>query len=148
MLSPEYQIVASPSFSDLKDIRPLKQLVFKDVPRVDYSCVKPLKADFTLVRSKAGQLVAVGGISYADEHGQFGNLAVHPDHRHNGIAKFLINKRVERAKELEITSLYIAPLLDSNSLQSYYIEEHGFELGDDMSLTCGENPLQLFVPNP
>lgn len=74
------------------------------------------------VKVDQGETVGVGSLRYNAKEGELSCLAVLPDHRRQGIGKWLIAERVRRAQELGVATLHIERLADTNVLASYYID--------------------------
>jgi GNAT superfamily N-acetyltransferase len=77
------------------------------------------------VRNRQQELIGVGVLNGTAEHAALSDLVVHPEHRHKGIGKALIQKRLALATELGVRTIGVN-LVPSNSLGSLYFEL-GFE---------------------
>ena len=78
------------------------------------------------VRSAEAELVGYGGLMLRDsEWAEMGDLMVHPDHRHKGLGRLLIAKRLKIADSLGILEITIEEIENTNPLRNYY-EELGF----------------------
>ena len=76
------------------------------------------------VRGQLGELVGVGFLTGNQRVAYLSGLAVRPEHRHQGIAKMMIQSRVACADRLHIRHLETS-LATTNSLEAYY-KELGF----------------------
>lgn len=77
------------------------------------------------IRDQEAKLVGVGFVDGPETDACLDGLAVHPDHRHRGLGKFLIKSRVKQARAMGIVQLETS-LAGSNMLGSLY-EELGVE---------------------
>lgn len=84
------------------------------------------------VRDRSHNLVGFAAIEGDIEHAGLNHLAVHPDHRHIGIGRALVKKRVEIADQIGIQRLD-ALLMDTNTLGRLYTEL-GFEAIDERTV--------------
>jgi len=71
------------------------------------------------------RLIGIGFLAGNRRHGVLCDLAVHPDHRSQGIGAAIVLERMRIAGELQIPYLYTA-LSDENPLRHMY-ERLGFE---------------------
>lgn len=76
---------------------------------------------FMGVRDGRRRLVGMGAILGDVDLGNMSNLAVDPEHRHQGIGRTLVRERVKAADRLGIGVLD-THLMPSNTLRSLYIE--------------------------
>ena len=75
-----------------------------------------------------------------------GDLVVHPDDQHVGLARALTTERLAMAEDLEIDSLFIPPITEQNSLEFFY-KEQGFTKNPDGSFMRGPDPRPvLYMP--
>lgn len=97
------------------------------------------------VRHDSGLLVGFGSVYTKGVHGEFADFVVNPEHQGKGIGKAVIDERLRVAEGLGITSLFIHPLEDTNTLEPYYFER-GFKklLVGRIGLGRGPNPAPVF----
>lgn len=82
-----------------------------------------VKTEYFSVLDKAQDTVGVGLLRYTDAgEADLSCLAVMSDQQGRGIGKWLINKRVQRARDLGVTALFVGRLSQENTLASYYAE--------------------------
>lgn len=80
------------------------------------------------VRAPSKELVGIGFLFEYGGAAHLSALSVHPNHRHQGIGRFLVKHRVEAAREYGLTDIK-AMLISTNTLGSYY-KEFGVEVLD------------------
>lgn len=120
------------SFSTLKDcylgpVYEIEQLCFKD-PWSLQSFLKELSNPmaYYVVAIIGERVVAYGGFWHIVDEGHITNIAVHPDFRQKGIGKALLDKMIERARELDISRLTLEVRRGNKAARSLY-EGKGFE---------------------
>jgi|SRR5665213_137856 len=87
------------------------------------------------IRSSDGLLVGVGFLEGRADYGAWlEGLAIHPEHRHRGLGKFIIDRRITMAHELGIDDIQSA-LDTTNTLATYY--------GDQGVITRKSSPIRL-----
>ena len=72
-------------------------------------------------RNSRRRLVGVGFLDGVITHAQLDNLAVHPEHRHQGIGRTLVRQRVELAKDIGVQTI-TTRLSSTNTLGPLYHE--------------------------
>ncbi len=86
-----------------------------------------------------GRLVAFANIISREGRGEMGDLVVHPAAQHQKLAQTLTLERLAIAEQQGITSLFIPPITDQNTLGPFYIE-NGFTQNPDGSFSRGPDP--------
>jgi amino-acid N-acetyltransferase len=76
---------------------------------------------YFVVREDDGRVVGVAGLEIHGEDGLLRSVAVDPDYRGQGIAASLVEAAIERAKRVELRSVY---LLTTTARD--YFARHGF----------------------
>ena len=93
-----------------------------------------------------GHLAGFATIISRGHQGEMGDLVVHPDDQHVGLARALTTERLAMAEDLEIDSLFIPPITEQNSLEFFY-KEQGFTKNPDGSFMRGPDPRPvLYMP--
>jgi LPS sulfotransferase NodH len=92
-----------------------------------------------MIATNDSQLVGFGNIVARNSQGVLNDLIVDPVHRHNGLAQAIVLERLAMADELVISSLYIPPISELNTLEGFYIEQ-GFSKQLDSSFVRGPEP--------
>ena len=76
---------------------------------------------YFVVREDDGRVVGVAGLEIHGEDGLLRSVAVDPDYRGQGIAASLVEAAIERAKRVELRSVYLL----TTSARDYFAR-HGF----------------------
>jgi GNAT superfamily N-acetyltransferase len=91
------------------------------------------------VRATNGKLAGSGRILHDGSVGLMCDFGVTPSHRSQGIGKALIVARMGLAESSDIRSLVTDPLMPTNPLSKFYIEQ-GFEPEPDGRLIYTTDP--------
>ncbi|MBP6962326.1 GNAT family N-acetyltransferase [Candidatus Saccharibacteria bacterium] len=97
------------------------------------------------VRNAGQKLVGKGTIIHDKQgYGQLADFIVRPQDRGRGIGKAIIDERLRIAESLGVESIYIADLMSTNTLESYYFEQ-GFVRLEDGGLGLGPTPVPIIL---
>jgi len=113
-------------FEDIDELMEVELCSFPDPwsPELFQQEIKNRLAHYFTVR-KEGRLVAYGGMWFIVDEAHITNIAVHEDHRNQGIGASLLTKMIDYAKIRKMKHMTLEVRVSNQKAQSLY-EKYGF----------------------